>query len=275
MVDVACALPMSAVDLRSVEVPKGNEAEVRQMAFEMLRDVFPDDFDDRVTGIWTHANKPQNTMTEVSAISVLSQVAESVAQNLHDAKLNCRVMDCIPFALVRAVQMAPDFQPAQPVVIVDWGYTSVTLIVAVNGKPEFVRVLRDCSGQTAIRSLFEGLGLLPKEARQLLSTVGLPAHNDSGASAALRRTVARLLQPWLRTFQDEIRKTIGYLRHHRSSIAPARLLLAGGIACTPHLTEFIQDDCDLPLDVWSLTGRPSEALFASASGLSTLGDRPC
>lgn len=272
LLNVACALPMSTIDLRTVDVPVGSEEEVQQMAMESLRDIFEEDFDDRVTKTWLHSIRDSDNMTEVSAISVRSDMVEHMAEDLHSHRLNCRILDGLPFALTRAAGMLPDHQPGQPVAIVDWGHTSVTLVIALNGKPEFIRILRGCSGSTAERLLFEGLGVLPGEARQLLATVGLPHEDDSGASAALKRTIGSLLSQWHRTFSREVQKTLTYLRHHRSRLAPGQVILTGGIAAVPNIVPHLQEACDLPIVPWSLSGNRNESLFATAIALAALGE---
>lgn len=272
--DCVCVLPVCATDFRSVEVPQGSTSEVEQMALEALRDCYPDDFSRREMRLWRHTESPHG-LTQVSGISIPSELGESVVDELEGVGLACTSVTALPFSLCHAVSMAPNgCDLSQPVGIVSWNHSSAIFVVARNGRSEFIRALRDCDGKNALQRIRDGLSLDESEARSVLASCGLPAAAECGSSASLAAKVEQLLQPEVQKIAAEVQKTLIYLRHHLSALMPSQLLLFGGMATVPNISRVMEDAIGMTSQPWSLgadNSHASDAAFASAMSASTGG----
>ncbi|MDG2128381.1 MAG: hypothetical protein P8K08_10345 [Fuerstiella sp.] len=248
--DCACVLPMSLTDLRSVDVPQGTESDVEQMALESLKDLYPDDFDDRITGLWRQHDAGPD-LAHVASLSLPDMLAVSIVEQLSASRLNCGAIDALPFALARAADMSLTGRSDQPIALLDWGHTSVTFVISHKGRPEFVRTFRECGGLRSIEAIAQGLCLDHSDALNVLTTFGLPG--DSGA-ATVAETIDSLMAPELHRISAELRKTLLYLQHHVSALVPSRLILFGGMATIPNVASAVQAYSDVETSVWSLTG---------------------
>lgn len=273
--DCVCVLPPSVTEIRTVEVPHGTQNDVRQMAMEAMRDCFPRDFDQREMQLWTHSESPHG-MTMVSGVSVPTDVGEAVVEDMQAVGLNCSAITTLPFALTHALSMSTaDAWQQQPTGIISWEHSKAMFIVSRNGRPEFVRGLRDCSGAVAIQRIADGLNLSADEADQVLATVGIPETCDRGSSVSLAGTVEHLLQPEFQNLCDEIQKTLMYLRHHLSNLIPTQLVLFGGMAAVPNISRIIHGRFGMNAQPWSLNAANSQCtdpVFAAAMAAS-MGDR--
>ena len=176
---------MSLTELRSVDVPVGTESDVEQMALESLKDLYPDDFDDRITRLWRQ-NETGYDLAHVASLSLPDILGVRIVEQLSAARLNCGAIDGLPFALARAADMSPIGRGGQPIALLDWGHTSVTFVVSRMGRPEFVRTFRDCGSHRSVDAIAQGLGLSHSDALNVLTTFGLP-----GNRARCRRSIGR------------------------------------------------------------------------------------
>ena len=75
-------------------------------------------------------------------------------------------------------------------------------------------------------------------------------------------------------FVAEVKRTIEFINLQFRSIAPQRLVVAGGGALVPGLPEVLAAETGLKVRLWSLASegnsRPDEALYAVAAALSSL-----
>ena len=264
--DCACVLPMSLTELRSVDVPVGTESDVEQMALESLKDLYPDDFDDRITRLWRQ-NETGYDLAHVASLSLPDILGVRIVEQLSAARLNCGAIDGLPFALARAADMSPIGRGGQPIALLDWGHTSVTFVVSRMGRPEFVRTFRDCGSHRSVDAIAQGLGLSHSDALNVLTTFGLPGNR----AAAVAQSVDSLIAPELQRIGGELRKTLLYLQRHVSSLIPSRLVLFGGMATVPNVAGAVQAHSNVETSVWSLTGDNSnrcDPLYAVAMAAS-------
>ncbi len=267
--ECSCVLPMSLTDLRSVEVPEGEHDDVAQMAIESLREYY-EDFDQRITRTWQHEETPHD-MAMVSSVSVRSSIAETIVDDLKSVKLRCVGMDSLPFAMARAAELGSFSRKDEPIALLDWGHSTVTLVIARNGRPEFVRRLRDCNGRDAIESLAQGLRLDSTDILHVLATCGLPAAGAHATSNAATEKIQRLLIPELDKVCAELQKTLLYLRHHLRKLMPSQLVLFGGMATIPQISSAFQERCGLETTPWKLNSRNShvsDAVYGVAMAAS-------
>ncbi|HIK94686.1 MAG TPA: hypothetical protein EYG03_22305 [Planctomycetes bacterium] len=258
---------LSLTDLRSVEVPQGSESDVEKMALEAIKDLYPDDFDERMTRLWQQ-NDTGHDLAHVASLSLPDILAVKIVEQLATARLNCGAIDGLPFALARAANMSPTSRSSQPVALLDWGHTSVTFIIARNGRPEFVRSFRDCGGQRSVDAVAQGLSVDHGDALNVLATFGLPR---DGAAGAVPGSLDLLMAPEVQRIGAELRKTLLYLQHHVVRLMPSRLVLFGGMAAIPNIATAVQDQSGVETVAWSLNdgdGDRSDPLYAAAMATS-------
>ncbi len=238
------------------------------MALESLRDCFPADFNERITRLWRHAHTPHD-LALVSGISVKTVVGGGIVDDLNTIGFDCNSMTSQPFALAHAATMSPVARSQMPVGLLSWEHSTATLVIVANGRPEFVRTLRDCSGRIVIERIADSLKLNADEALSVLATFGLP---DAATEAnPLARTVAEIIQPELQKIGSELQKTMMYLRHHLSKLTPCRLVLFGGMGAVPNIAPAMETITGLETKPWSLNAdnsHPTDPMFAAAMAAS-------
>jgi type IV pilus assembly protein PilM len=129
-------------------------------------------------------------------------------------------VDLIPFALVRlhAASIGKN-----TVAIVDVGARTTTIVVAVAGVPQFVRIV-PTGGHDLTRTLAERMGVLPEQAESVKRSVGLVtdvAHpDDSAAVIAIHSFTRELL--------DAIRNTLRYFANSHVDLPLHHVIVSGG-----------------------------------------------
>jgi len=188
----ALVLPPSAMELRTLQLPSGTEDELRTMIDQELSLAVGDSVDDRMFDFWDiglRRNSEKESMRDLAVLSVSSRTTQHAADELLAAGLKCQVFDGGPFALARAVAMDSANDGGGPVVAVDWGFTSVTFVVVVDGKPSFVRNFRDCGVGRIVKSLCNEFNLTVLECGQLLGRYGIPSEDTGNRGTVLQRMI--------------------------------------------------------------------------------------
>jgi len=209
---------------------------------------------DWVFGYW-NTDLPGKALpqgTENALILMTSQQqATQVAVDLSRIGLQCEVLDGLPLALARVLQMNPTFRTDGPVGVIDWGGAAATMCVVIDGRPTFVRCVRNCGLGQVSQSLCQGLGISHDEAQQLLTRYGLPApmtKNDAldDVSTMIREVAAEPLNSMV----DEVNRTMSFLKTHRPELVPSGISLFGGGATVRNVDAFLSAKAGVPVRVW-------------------------
>ena len=276
---VACTLPMSSTELRTVTVPPGSDSERRAMiALEL--DAAAGTQQPREFDFWQPA-APTGAGGEQDGLQVLS-VATSTITDMTDAlaaaELECAVLDGLPCALARAVEMAPAPAATGPVAAIDWGHVNATLSIVEGGRAQFTRLLRDCGAGALINESSQVLGLDEAEAAELLARFGLPGVEGAGSEEnEICEVVADIVGGHLQRMIDELTRTFAFLRLQRQALVPTRACLFGAGATVKNAAALLAAKLELPCDVWRLaneegpeTQAAGEPIFGPAAALSAL-----
>jgi Tfp pilus assembly PilM family ATPase len=279
----ACLLPMHLTDLHLLTIPRGAPAEQRAIIKYELSTIFagggpPREFDYWRTG--TAAKTSASSTEDVSVLSVPRTLVSRVLGELSRARCSCEVLDGLPFALARAVQLAYPADLPAPVGAVDWGFTSATFCVVSGHRPLFTRHLRNCGVGLLTEAVGRALGLPQDEAMQLLRAHGLPAPDRRRSQGnEVQRVIAEVTAPALNEMADELKKTVSYLRAQYPAVAPDRLCLLGGGATARNVTPLLSAKVKLPVELWRLPcpentarngSRDPPEILGTAVALSTL-----
>jgi Tfp pilus assembly PilM family ATPase len=272
----AATLPLSMIELRSLELPTGSDDELRNMIHEELLADSSDStglcFDYLPTQA---ADSVEGDMGSFSVFAVGAGVATSTASSLCRAGLDCEVLDSLPCALARATQLCEPTESETCLAALDFGNSFAVLVVAKNGQLLFTRQLRGCGLQMLLKPLQDGLKLSAAEVQQLVGRYANSSATDSSPLAALAKTAHNMISEPLAHVVTEVKRTLDFLDLQFRSIVPKKLILLGGGAMIPALPAALADETLLPTRLWSLAAadrqsQPEEALFGVAAALSSL-----
>lgn len=256
--NAAIALPMSLCDVRSCSISEGSDQEVRSMISQELSSLLGELGTNREFDFWTSAIAGDQQAQSDNALvaSVSCDWANQVARDLTEAGLVGQVLDSLPMALARAVELGAPNSSRVPVAAVDWGYRRATLCAVLHGRPLFVRCLRDAGFSAMVSALMKALSLTNEEAQKLLTTHVLTSHTTD-ASDDLQGVIEDVTTEPLDVFVGEIQRTIGFLRQQRRALAPTKIVLFGGGAAMNNVATHLSRRLNLPTETWTLDGRAS------------------
>jgi Tfp pilus assembly PilM family ATPase len=208
---------------------------------------------------------------------VSNDLLELIAADLKKSHLYVRVLDGIPFALARAMDMAPAYRSQGCSVAIDWGFSTATFCAIRDSVPVLVRRLPKCGFSEVIDALRVALGVSFDEAQHLLTRHGLPGPSagDPGIQAVISRATVEPLD----AFADELKRTLLFLGSREETSLPDQLWLFGGGATIGNISECLSEKVGAAVQVWRAFEEsersdserlcPTE-LLAPAIGLSSL-----
>lgn len=251
----AAMLTMSLCDIRAITVPDGNVIDQRDLVAEELRSLGGINVDECEFDFWpidlgdNNSASPENTL----AASISRDWSQQVTKDLSDANLVGQVLDVLPLALARAIEIGAPGSTRRPVAAVDWGYRRATICIVVEGRPVFVRCLRDAGFAAVISAISKSLSVTSEEAQKLLSDHGLPP-GPASEGDELQGVIAEVAAQPLLTFAEEVNRTVTFLRQQRRMLIPERIVLFGGGAASRNIAPFLAEKIDVPIVPWSLEG---------------------
>lgn len=279
----ACTLPMRFTELHTLAIPPGGEGERRAMIAHELASMRSAGEQDRQFDFWETEPSPAGDLSaneNVNVLSVSPAVLARAVENLGEAKLNCQVMDGLPFALARAVQLASSAALSVPVGALHWGFTSATFCVVSDGTPRFTRHLRTCGFASLTEAVREALGVSEDEAVGLLLREGLPSLRCQDARRReIQTVIAEVTANALNEIVEELTRTLSYLRMQYRHLLPERICLLGDGAVLGNVAAVWSDKTGVPVETWQLPlgenhrrhdPEPPPAIFATAVALSAL-----
>lgn len=271
----AVALPLSLSNLRSMEIPRGSDPEMRAMVREELADEFAGsegfEFD-----YWEMAPSDVSAsegVTQLAALATRHQVIQRLTAGLRSAGLECQVLDGMSCVLARAVALADPMVADQPSLALDLGYSSPHVVICRSGRPTFCRTLPACGMETLMQPIRDRLDLSDEQCQQLIHSVGIPLDTPQHRAPSATRTVFQLIFPRLERLAQELKRTLSYISHQFPDQVPRRVTLFGGGALLPGLAEYLSASLGLPVAPWhphSHRAAPCDPQFAAAIALSLL-----
>lgn len=276
--EAACLLPLPLMLLRTIDLPSSDPDEQQRTIESELSHDASMSADKMIFECWREAKGDSRTAA-ASVLGVGTSLVEEFAGALYQRGLACEVLDGLPFALSRAVTMGQTTSAgaSEPIAAVDWGYESGLVTVSVHGTPAYTRPLRDCGFRHVIDAVAKELGLDPKDARHLICGSATPSAADQ-STVDLQETVFDMAAAPLKRFEDELSRTITFLRQQRQTIVPGKLCLMGGGATLRGAAPWVERTIGVPTSVWELPRSFEETshhadqarLLAPAIALSSL-----
>ena len=206
---------------RELTVPKAPLKHIRESLPFQVQEMLPVPVADALLDFYPIAEAEGEHGPVIRGLLVAA-VKEAVAGNVNAAKLaglTVEDVDLIPFALSRVLVT----RPALPggVVLVDVGANTTSVVMAVDGVPQFVRII-PAGGEDVTRAL-QSLEMPEVEAEVLKRRLGLaqsaePA--DRPAVDAIYRVTGELL--------NSLRNTVSFFTNTRPDQTIGQIVLTGG-----------------------------------------------
>ncbi len=279
--EAACVVSMAHCQLRTLVSAKGSEDEQRELISLEIENnhmgaTGPQEFE-----FWDAATGEQSEirgMTQLHILSIPGALSESIANNLMQAKLQCQVLDGVPFAAVRASEIAASHSMAASVdhsyAVLDWGYSAATLMVVHQGQPFMTRTLKHCGLQKILQAVSQRLQLSSSESEAMLTTYGVAGTlRGAGEKTELQAMITELCSSVFSDLVEEIHETLSFIQMQFPQQRPSHFCLIGGGATIRNIDVLFRQQVCLPVQGWNLRGastEPVSPVLATASALSAL-----
>lgn len=260
--DVSIGIANQRVVVRQVEIAHVPKDERRKSLPLLVGDQIPMPVDQAVLdfvpleqGVGTD-NAPivKGLLVAAAEDSILAAVAAAEAGGL-----TVRDVDLTPFALVRALVSADPLGVRQDAeALIDVGASTTTVVVHVNGLPQFVRILL-MGGQDVTDRFMGDLGVDLPTAESLKRETGLGS--DQGAEPG---TPGALMSEVTLRLVDELRGSLDYYLATSTLSHLDRIVVTGGGSLVHGFAHRLEEATGLPV----VRGAALSALGPGHSGLS-------
>jgi Tfp pilus assembly PilM family ATPase len=271
----ACSLSMKMMNFRTLELP---HTEDEDSTPQLLERAFEEDVETSagswITEAWaTQLDVPSQGHRNCAVLGVEQSLAEGLSAVLWKSGLDCRVLDGLPFVMARAVGGST----TEPVAVIDWGDSTMTLTVVVDGLPYFTRILRGCELHALTTAMQRPLDLEIAQCQQLLTAYGFCQTENGTADGDMASVLADISAPYLHHLHDELHRTWAFLQQLPGQTPKAAILMGGG-AAMKNSAAMIQGALPVTTKIWTSPTAPSitddtemnSASFASAFALAGL-----
>ncbi len=248
----ACTMSMHWCQAKTLAIPVGTGDGARSVIANELSCLGCGD--DYVFDFWRTGMESTATETHVEkmiALAVPRRSATEFAGDISRNGLDCRVLDVLPLALARAVQMAATPDDDRPIAAIDLGFSEATFCTISGRTPIFVRRLRHCGFGAVLQAVSSKLGLDLDEVESLLLDgrygADAPGH---AVGKELHGMVSELAARPLRAMADELERTLTFLRHQLPAALPQQIWLFGAGAIWNGAVEFLAATIGRPVEPW-------------------------
>lgn len=269
--DVVCVLPSHTVFTRAVplDVPGGAAGKVDAVVkFEAHQNIpFPLE-----EVVWDYVVMGETGTGAVNVVflAVKTDILESICKSISSAGLKVLSVTVAPMALYDAFRHTELSKSETPTVLLDLGSRTTNLVIAAPGS-FFSRSIP--SGGLAVTSaIAKDIHADMEEAEHVKITrgsVGLGPGFEPPADP-VEANLARISRQTLLKMQADISRSLGYYRTTLGGNDPAVILLTGGTASMPYLSEFIHEKLQKETGFFN----PMEGVLVSEKAASFVESHP-
>ena len=273
----AATLSMSLCDVhrlnRQMGAGPGREAAIRQ-SIEMATQNSADNWQ---YDCWS----PQPAQEGTGGTNVLSSLrtwTDQLCEDIATMGWSCQLVDGLPLALARAVQMIQPSASSIPLAALDLGYGEATFCTVVQGEATYVRSLKGCGFERLLQVVSDELNITADEAQRLFQEHGIAA-GPTGKLSDTATLLHELTETFLRELTQEMGRTLAHLKGQRQAVAPEEIYLFGGGATVQGLASELSCSLETSFKVWQFgneaAGDPlPTCLLGPAIALSALAWEP-
>jgi len=225
--------------------------------------------------VWNAEAEEGQTSKQANVLSVAISWTDRLYEDITQLGWSCQTIDGLPLALARSVATDDQYDPAEPTAVLDWGFAKATLCVVSDGRPVYVRSLKQCGLHHLLKRLCKNLDVNQEEALGLLQKHGIDSTDPSSTGKLIEEIIAQPISRLVKEYQ----RTVTHLQCQRRTIIPKRLTLFGGGATIHGLAAHLAERLNTRVQVWrfqnlhpDLAKQPSlpSCLFGPAIALSAL-----
>lgn len=260
----ACAAPISVCDLRTMEVPSTDQSDIREFISRELSQIHSIPAENVHFDYWR--DETSGNEAETNVLCMADRWTNQIISDHVGVGLKCNAVDGLPQSLARATMLANGYEPSRPYAILDWGSTTTTFSVSLNGQPIFTRCLPDQGFRTLESALSQALGMNRNDTRRVLVRHGLP-EKEFGSKNEVQLTVAEILSGEIESLVQELRTTIKFFESQKNNISLGHGFMFGSGATLNNIDRWLGSKLNLSLKAW----QPSHASNKTAVPLALLG----
>jgi type IV pilus assembly protein PilM len=230
---VILAVTHQQVIVREVEVSNLPAKEMKQALPFQVRDVLPLPVDQALLDFYPLEDPGSNETVRGLLIAAPQVAVINTVHAVERAGLHVAAVDLACFAALRAAaQVSQDTEA-----VVDIGANATNIVIHTDGVPKIVRTVPR-GGAEVTRLMSSRLGMSAAEAEALKCRVGL----IRGEGPETAEVVAEAVRPLI----NEIRGSLNYYSAANPNARVSRLVLVGGAALLPGLTDRLSDQLGVP-----------------------------
>ena len=251
---VALGLANQQVVVRQVDLPYLPEADLRASLAFQAQEFIPIPVEQAILDFHVLENYETEDGARFSRILLVAAqrtMVETITDCVRAAKLIPVLVDLDAFSMLRSLAHTELLAQHQGEMLLDIGSAVTNIVVHDNGVPKFVRILL-MGGDGITDTLTSALGMTHEQAEHVKATTGVAV----GAAGPDHDEAARLVTERANRFVEEIRGSLDYYAAQLESIQVNRVVLSGGAAQLPNLTERLSSVLGLPVD----RGHPMQEL---------------
>lgn len=284
--NAVCALPMNVCQLRSLNVPPGDDAERRTIIADELAEDWGELKNSMEFDFWEMDAARNDKNSDAFNVSVLAASRHWIGQVWRDCRrsgMHCWGVDGMPLAMARAVGLVGGLGSGQRALAVDWGFSNTTLGIVGDERALYSRRIADCAFGRVLEGIMQTFDVTLDEAQHLAENEGLIAAGGEPAdSEDAVRAITEAAAPALDELVRQISRTLQFTEMQRRHLQPAGIWLMGGGALLKNVESFLSHALSLPVHVVRLAPESKtiacaagnrSAVFAGAAALSALAWR--
>jgi type IV pilus assembly protein PilM len=254
--DVVLGMGNQRVLARDLTVPKMSRTRIRESLPYQVQEMLPVPVADALLDFYPISESMSEAGPVIHGLLVAA-VKDAVLGNVKAtqlAGLTTVEVDLIPFALTRV--LLGRRQVPGTVALIEIGANTTSVVIATEGVPQFVRII-PTGGADLTQALKLELEIEPGEAERLKATIGLARQVTSVEEQRVVEIIYRVTSELL----TSLRNTVSYFVNTHPDAPVRELVVTGGGAQLPGLTEALSEMTRLPVEV----GDPFHAVALSRS----------
>ena len=252
--EVVLGMGNQRVLARDLTMPRMSRIRIRESLPFHVQDMLPVPVTDALLDFYPVSDGMSDAGPVVNGLLVAA-VKDAVLGNVKAATLaglTAVDVDLLPFAVSRALVTRTGQKST--IARIDIGANTTSVVVLTDNVPQFVRII-PAGGAELTQALRAGLEIEPGEAERIKATIGLAKQVSSPEEHQAAEIIYRVTGELL----TSLRNTISYFINTRPSTPVAHVVLTGGGAQLPGLTDALSEMTRLPVGV----GDPFHAVALS------------